>query len=113
MEGQIEVVVPCIALTNGAGRRHLRRVAAETDGVGGEVRLHGVGDEVHEMLLAARAGDVRVIFLRGWTEIDAGHGHSPFQSRSLHLYGNDGGDVLSWGHKMKGGMYHESSTSLR
>ena len=63
VEGQVEVVVPCIALTDGAGRRHLRRVAAEADGVGGKVRLHGVGDEVHKVLLAAGAGDVRVVFL--------------------------------------------------
>ena len=83
VEGQVEVVVPCIALTDGAGRRHLRRVAAEADGVGGEIRLHGIGDEVHEMLLAACAGDIRVIFLRGWTEIDAGHGHSPFLFAAL------------------------------
>ena len=67
VERQIEVIVSGVALPDGAGSRHLRRVAPEADGVGGEIRLHGVGDEVHEILLAARAGDIRIVFLRAGT----------------------------------------------
>ena len=67
VEGQIEVVAAPCRLGDGGGSGHLRRVAGEADGIGPQIWLHGVGDAVHPVLLAAGAGDVGVILLCGGT----------------------------------------------
>ena len=64
---QIEIVAAGVGQADGAGGGHIGGVAGEADGVGQQVRLHGVGDEVHEILLGAVAGDIRVILLGGRT----------------------------------------------
>ena len=82
VQRQIKVIAAPGRLGNGGRGGHIRCVAGKADGVGPQVRLHGVGNEVHEILLRSRAGDVGIVFLRRRTQINIGHGDSPFHSFS-------------------------------
>ena len=74
LEGEIQVVPPLVGLPDGAGGGHVRGVAGVADAAAVEVGRHGVRQAVHPVLLAAAAGDVGVVLLGGWAEIDRGHG---------------------------------------
>ena len=78
VEGQIEVVVPLVPLPDGCGGGGGRIVATKADAIGPKIRLHGVGDLVHPVLLAAAAGDIGIILLGGGTQKYTGHDSSPF-----------------------------------
>ena len=62
---EVKVIVPRIALPDSVGGGALGVVAAVLDAVGQQQRLHGIRQEIHEVFLAARAGDILVIFLCG------------------------------------------------
>lgn len=80
VDREIEVVAALIGLPDGGRGGHIGGVAGELDPVGEQIRLHRIGDEVHEIFLAPRAGDIRVILLRAGTEIHGRHGNrSPFR----------------------------------
>ena len=66
MESQVKVIAVGVALANGVPHRSLGIIADELDAVGQQQRLHSIGQQVHEVFLAARPGDIGVIFLRGW-----------------------------------------------
>ena len=78
MESQVKVIAVGVALANGVPHRSLGIIADELDAVGKQQRLHSIGQQVHEVFLAARPGDIGVIFLGGRTQINFRHGHSPF-----------------------------------
>ena len=74
VEGQIEVVPAGVGLPDGAAGGHVGRVALVADAAAVEIGDHGVRQAVHPVLLAAGAGDIGVVFLCGWAEVDNGHG---------------------------------------
>ena len=61
----MKVVAAGVALLDGGGHGALRIVADVLDAVRKQQRLHGVRQQVHEVFLAAGAGDILIIFLRG------------------------------------------------
>ena len=60
---QMKIVAAGVALPDGIGHGALGIVAGKLDAVGKQQRLHGVRQQVHEIFLAAGAGDILVIFL--------------------------------------------------
>lgn len=78
VQSQVKVVVPAVCLADGGRGGHIRGVPGKLDAVGQQIRLHGVGHQIHEIFLRPVPGDIGVIFLGGRTQINFRHGHSPF-----------------------------------
>ncbi|MFR6393743.1 MAG: hypothetical protein ACLUNQ_00250 [Oscillospiraceae bacterium] len=71
-------------------------IADELNAVGQQQRLHSIGQQVHEVFLAARPGDIGVIFLGvdGLKKIVGIGRILPDCNFSFYLYGNLRANVL-------------------
>ena len=78
VQSQGKVIVPAVCLADGGRGGHIRGVPGKLDAVGQQIRLHGIGHQVHEVFLRPVPGDIGIIFLRRRTQINSRHGHSPF-----------------------------------
>ena len=73
----MEIVAAGVALLNRFRHAALGVIAGKLNAVGKQQGLHGVRQQVHEIFLAAGAGDILVIFLGGGAQKDRWHKTKP------------------------------------
>ena len=74
MQGKVKVKpAEAVRLRDGGRGSHLRRIAHKGDGVGVEIRLERISEQIHPVFLAAAAVGIRVPILCGGAQINSGH----------------------------------------
>ena len=74
VQGKVKVKpAETVCLRDGGRGCHLRRIAHKGDGVGVEIRLERIGEQIHPVFLAAAAVGIRVPILCRGAQINSGH----------------------------------------